>query len=90
MGCPICSTLEQAFEAGQSEYINALCAPYHQVCKRFAAYKNVELERARIELEEHRMVCAIAAREHSRGAVGAVLEMVRRDEVGADLLELSA
>ena len=90
MGCPICSTLEKAFEAGQSEYIKALCAPYHQVCKRFAAYKNVELERARIELEEHRMMCAVVARERSRRAAGALLEMVRRDEVGADLLEMSA
>ena len=60
MSCSICSNLENLFEARRIEYLSALCAPYYLVSKRFAAYKNVELERARNELEEHRSVCSFA------------------------------
>lgn len=57
MGCPICRNLERAFEAGLNDYIEARSSAYHRFCTRTAAYKKVDMERARYELEEHRLVC---------------------------------
>jgi hypothetical protein len=62
MGCSICRNLEQAFEAGLSEYIEARSSAGYQVSKRHAAEMNVDMERARYELEEHRLVCVSVVR----------------------------
>jgi hypothetical protein len=63
MGCYVCENLERAFKARQREYIEARSDAYYLVSRKFAASKNVEMERARNELEEHRLVCAAARRE---------------------------
>jgi hypothetical protein len=60
MDCPICRDLERAFEATRGEYIQARLSACHRVCPKFAAHKNVDMERARYELEEHRFVCVSA------------------------------
>jgi hypothetical protein len=57
MDCSICRDLARAFEAGLSEYIEARSSASYQLSKRLAAKKNVDMERARYELEEHRLVC---------------------------------
>ena len=62
MDCPICRMLEQAYETGLSEYVEARSSACYQVSKRPAAEKNVDMERAKYELEEHRFVCASAIR----------------------------
>ena len=62
MDCLICRGLERAFEAGLSEYIEARSSASFRVCTKLAAYKNVEMERARYALREHRHVCASAVR----------------------------
>ena len=62
MGCPICGDLKRAYEAGLSEYNEARSSACYQVSKKLAAFKNVDMERARYELEEHRFVCASAVR----------------------------
>jgi hypothetical protein len=62
MNCQICRSLEQAFEAGLSEYIEARSSAGFQVSNRRAAEMNVDMERARYELEEHRLVCDSAVR----------------------------
>jgi hypothetical protein len=61
MGCSTCRNLEQAYEAGVTEYAEARASACYRVCTRLAAQKNVDMERARYELEEHRKVCASAA-----------------------------
>ena len=43
-----------------SEYAAACSAAYYQVSTELAASKNVEMERTKSELEEHRFVCAWA------------------------------
>ena len=63
MPCPTCRNLEVAFEAKRSEYIEAASGAFYRVSKRYAAYVNVEMERAKEELEEHRLVCFYAASE---------------------------
>jgi hypothetical protein len=61
MDCRLCENLERALAATEAEYLEASSLAYHQISKKFAAYKNVEMERARAELQEHRMVCLAAA-----------------------------
>jgi hypothetical protein len=61
MHCVLCENLQQAFEARQREYIESGSLAYYRVSKKFAAYYNVEMERARNELQEHQAVCVSAA-----------------------------
>jgi hypothetical protein len=60
MSCLVCRELEQSLEACHREYIEARASTYYRVTRKFAAEKNVEMERARIALEEHRLICAAA------------------------------
>lgn len=69
MHCRLCENLERALEARRSEYVESSSLAYYQVSKKFAAYKNVEMERARTELQEHRMVCLAAQNEPAPAAV---------------------
>ena len=62
MDCPICKGLELVFESRHREYIEARSAPYYRVSTERAAYKNVDKERAKSDLEEHRLVCVSAAK----------------------------
>lgn len=61
-GCQICVGLERAFETAYSEYVDACLSASYQFTTKFAAHKNVDMERARSEMEEHRIVCASAFR----------------------------
>jgi hypothetical protein len=65
MNCPICKGLEEVCESRISEYVKARWAAYYQVSTELAAYKNVEMERARSELEEHRGVCVCAPKSET-------------------------
>ena len=60
MDCLLCRRLELAYEAERGEYIEARSSASFRVCTELAAQKNVEMERAWDELEEHRLVCASA------------------------------
>jgi hypothetical protein len=66
MHCPVCRALERAFDAGFNEYVEARSSACFRVCTEFAALKNVDMERARYELEEHHLVCASAVRVFAR------------------------
>ena len=60
MGCPVCKRLERTFEGWNTECLRARSSLYCQVSSRFAAYDNVEMERARSELQMHRSKCLLA------------------------------
>jgi hypothetical protein len=62
MGCLICRDLERAYKVGLSEYLKARSSVCFRFCTQFAARKNVDMERARYELEEHRFICVSAIR----------------------------
>ena len=62
MDCLVCKELERVFESRHSEYIEARSAAYCQVTTEFAAYKNVDKERAKSDLEEHQLSCVSAAK----------------------------
>ena len=64
MDCPMCTDLARAYEARRSNYIAARSAAYYRVSTELAAYKNVEMERAKSDLEEHQLVCGLAANLH--------------------------
>jgi hypothetical protein len=66
MECTICMDLKRAYEAGLSEFIEARSSVCFRTCTRLAARKNVEMERARYEVEEHLLVCASAVRVFAR------------------------
>jgi hypothetical protein len=60
MRCPLCRNLELAYQSRRDEFLQASSLAYLSVSKRFAAYSNVELERALSELLDHRSVCLSA------------------------------
>ncbi len=66
MDCLKCKNLEQAFESRLSEYIEVRSAAYYRVSTELAAYKNVDMERARNDMEEHQLVCVSAAEVRRR------------------------
>lgn len=63
MSCLRCQDLERALETRQSQYSEVLASTYFWVSREFAAYLSVELERAKNELEEHRLVCVSVVKE---------------------------
>jgi hypothetical protein len=62
MNCLICRNLERAYEAAFSEYLEARSSTWFSVSSDVAAHRNVDMERTRYDLEEHRLVCASASR----------------------------
>jgi hypothetical protein len=61
MDCSICKDLERALETRHSQYIEARSAAYYRVSTEVAAKRNVDLERAKSDLEEHQVVCVSPA-----------------------------
>jgi len=57
MDCSQCKSLEEALEASLSNYKEARSAAYYRVSTELAAKKNVDMERSRNDLEEHRLIC---------------------------------
>jgi hypothetical protein len=57
----MCAYLERAYLADLNEYLVARSSAGYRVSTTFAAQKNVDMQRARHELEEHRKVCLAAA-----------------------------
>jgi hypothetical protein len=57
MDCLRCERLEEAFEFKLNKYVEARSAAYYRVSTELAAKKNVDMERARNDLEEHQLVC---------------------------------
>jgi len=87
MHCQLCRNLEQAFEARRSAFVEASSLASFQVSSRFAAYLNVEMERALIELQEHRSICRPTINQNADYPVVAQLrlapsEVLRSNAVG--------
>jgi hypothetical protein len=60
MDCPRCMVLEQALECKLSKYTAARSAAVFRVSTQLAAWKMVDMERARNDLEEHQLTCLCA------------------------------
>lgn len=62
MKCMVCANLERAYLTRLSEFVEARSSAGYRVSTRLAAQINVEVERARYELEEHQAACFSAVR----------------------------
>jgi hypothetical protein len=87
MTCQLCRNLEKAFETKRNEYVEAASEACYVVTKRFAAYLNVEMERARIELQDHRSICRFVVTDAASLPLTALLRrpqqgLVRRGNLG--------
>jgi hypothetical protein len=81
MDCAVCRNLVGAYEAAFDEFIEARSSAGYRMSTMLAGQKNVEMERARYELEEHRLVCVAAA---------AVPAPLPKRDMPADLRRLAA
>ncbi len=62
MECLTCRDLKQAYDVVRGEYSDARSSAFYPISGEFAAIKNVDMERALYELEEHRLLCVFAAK----------------------------
>ena len=60
MDCLTCTDLEEAFESRVGKYNDARSAAFYQVSTELAAKKQVDMERARNDLDEHQLICPLA------------------------------
>ena len=67
MDCLRCENLKVSLKFRLSEYVEARSSAYYQVSTEIAAKKNVDMERARYDLEEHRAVYAPYAQQKLLG-----------------------
>lgn len=58
MDCLECKNLERAFKFRLHDHVEARSSAYYRVSTESAARTNVDMERARYDLKEHREVCA--------------------------------
>ncbi len=63
MDCLICRELEQKLETRRMQFAEACCSASYGVSTKSAAYRNVDMEQARSELQDHRSVCAYLCRK---------------------------
>ena len=61
MICAQCKDLERFFGETLARYDAARNAAYYRVCTELAAKREVDMERAKSALEEHRGMCVWAA-----------------------------
>jgi hypothetical protein len=62
MACLICRDLERTLDFRRSKYFEARSAAYCQVSAGLAAQKNVDMERAKSDLEAHQSACVFVAK----------------------------
>jgi hypothetical protein len=76
MDCLKCRDLEQAFASSLSEYSEARFAAFYRVSTELAAKKNVDMERAKTDLQEHQSACPGTAKVRPLGQVRPSSEVV--------------
>jgi hypothetical protein len=59
MECLVCRDLEREFDVVCNEYCEARSSAFYPISSECAAVKNVDMERVRYELEEHRLRCVL-------------------------------
>jgi hypothetical protein len=59
--CPECESLNQVFESKLNGYLAARSAVLYQISTEFAAKQQVDMERAKNDMEEHLSICSFAA-----------------------------
>jgi hypothetical protein len=57
MDCLLCKDLDRVLTSTLDGYMAARSSAFYRVCTELAAKKEVDMERAKTALEEHRLVC---------------------------------
>jgi hypothetical protein len=63
MDCLVCKDLDRALDSTLAGYVAACASAFHRVSTEFAAKKEVDMERAKSDLEEHQLVCPFALKD---------------------------
>ena len=58
MDCLQCADLCRTFESAHIKYVAARSAEFYRVSTEIAAKKQVDMERARTDLQEHQAICS--------------------------------
>ncbi len=58
--CPECESLNRTFESRLTGYLAARSAALYRISTEFAAKQQVDMERARNDMEEHLSICSFA------------------------------
>jgi hypothetical protein len=56
--CASCRDLGRVFRSRMAKYVEACSSPFYRVSKDLAAKTQVDMERARNDLQEHLLICA--------------------------------
>jgi hypothetical protein len=83
MACVICEDLERVVECRRSNYLEALSSAYYRVSTQVAAHKNVDMERAKNDLEEHKLACVAASGGDAAGNAKDPVESGQAVKLGA-------
>jgi hypothetical protein len=60
--CPECENLNRIFESKRTEYRAARSAVLYRISTEFAAKQQVDMERAKSDMEEHLSSCSSATK----------------------------
>jgi len=58
MNCLQCTDLHRTFESAHIKYVAARSADFYRISAEIAAKEQVDMERARIDLQEHQAICS--------------------------------
>ena len=61
MNCLECKDLDRAFQSRLAKYVEARTAAFYRVSTELAAKKQVDMERAKTDLQEHQSICPFTA-----------------------------
>ena len=80
MNCLQCNDLMRVFEWRLAGYVKARAAPFYRVSTDLAARKQVDMERARTDIEEHRLACPFAPNPKDLQSVHLTHEVDEREK----------
>jgi hypothetical protein len=60
--CSECQNLNRVFESKRTEYLAARSAVLYRISTEFAARQQVDMERAKNDIEEHMSICSFATK----------------------------
>lgn len=60
--CPQCRELDRVFRFKLTKYVESCSSAFYRVTKEFAAKNQVDMERAKNDMEEHLLICTHAAK----------------------------
>lgn len=61
MNCVECAALDRTLKAALARYVEARSSAFFRVSTEFAAMNQVDLERAKTSIQDHKLVCPFGA-----------------------------